>query len=350
MASHRSIIRAAHRRKPGACAIVAVLVLVASACELRTQADKSGVLIGAGATNPSYLEDSLFARVLAREFNSLSPENELKWSFTEPQQGVFDFTKLDRLAAYALEHDMVMKGHGLISGCCNPAWLQQITDTDELRAAMALHFETLMTRYAGIMDRWDVVTEPLSIAGGTGLSQNHFSQVLGADYIAEAFEIAHAADPDAKLFLNESLVEVIPVKRQELYDLVAGLVAAGVPIHGVGFEMHIFGRPEPGVITAMVDSYEALGLEVAITEMDVQLNPNGPDPLEVQAETYRRIVTEALDAGIRDISFWGFTDKYHGIWPAENKPLLFDEHYNPKPAFWAVWGALHQLGVQQSRP
>src|SRR3954468_2385969 len=123
--------RSAPRRRVrcvGALGVVIVLALLASGCTLRKEAGNARALIGAGATNPAFLDDPDFARVLGQQFNSLSPENELKWSFTEPQQGVFDFTKLDRLVAFAQEHHMAVKGHGLISGCCNPTWLQQIKD------------------------------------------------------------------------------------------------------------------------------------------------------------------------------------------------------------------------------
>jgi endo-1,4-beta-xylanase len=323
-------------------AIAAVITVIASACTLRHEATKAGVLIGAGATNPSYLDDPQFAKILGEQFNSLSPENELKWSFTEPQRGVFDFTGLDRLVDYAKRHSMVVKGHGLISGCCNPEWLLQITEPAALRAAVTSHFRTLMTRYGGTMDRWDVVTEPLSIAGGTGLAPNHFSEVLGDDYIAEVFRIAHAADPGAELFINESLVEYQPGKRQELYDLVAGLVADDVPITGVGLEFHTFPRgPEPGVLTEIVQSYRALGLEVAITELDVNLSATAPDPLALQAETYSRVVSECLRAGCRDISLWGFADSY--AYPLGSRKLLFDENYRAKPAFFAVFDALHEF-------
>src|SRR5436190_1813726 len=105
-----------------AFAIVGVLTLIASACELRTEAAKSGVLIGAGGTNPSWLDDPPFAKVLGQQFNSLSPENELKWSFSEPQHGVFNFAPLDKLVNFAAQHRMKVKGHGLISGGLNPAW------------------------------------------------------------------------------------------------------------------------------------------------------------------------------------------------------------------------------------
>jgi GH35 family endo-1,4-beta-xylanase len=334
-----------------ASAIAAVLTLVATvyvpataagaaAISLRERAAKAGILIGSGAVNPDYLNDPQFARVLPEQFNSLSPENELKWSWVEPARGTFDFTKLDRLVTFAKKHNMAVKGHGLISGCCNPTWLEQINERDALLAAMTTHFKTIMTRYAGKVDRWDVATEVLSIFGGTGLEHNYFYRVLGPDYLADAFRIAHAANPKAKLFINESLVEYYPAKRQELYDLVSGLVAKGVPITGVGLESHItLSPPDPGVITGIVKSYRALGLEVAITEMDVHLNP-GVNHDKDQAKIYWSVLTEALAAGIRDISFWGFTDKYAYTWLPGAKPLMFDETYKPKPAFFATWAAL----------
>lgn len=303
---------------------------------LRQQADKQGILFGSGAINPDYLDEPQFGQVLAEQFNSLSPENELKWSFVQPAQGAFDFTKLDRLVDFAKKHGMAVKGHGFLSGCCNPSWLTQITAPDQLRAALTTHFKTIMTRYAGTMDRWDIATEVFSTFGGTGLEQNYFYKVLGPDYLAEAFRIAHAAAPNAKLFLNESLAEYYPAKRKELYDLVADLVAKGVPISGVGLEMHETQiGPEAGVITDIVKSYKALGLEVVITELDVHVLDS-----EAQAQIYGSVIAEARAAGIRDISFWGFTDKHLYTWVPGAKPLMLDESYNVKPAFCATWTAL----------
>lgn len=303
---------------------------------LREQADRAGILIGSGAINPKFLEDPRFAEILAAQFNSLSPENELKWSFSEPRRGRFDFKKLDRLVDFAKKHDMAVKGHGLISGCCNPDWLEEITDPDELREVMFKHFNTLMDRYP-TMDRWDVVTEPLSTFGGTGLEQdNYFYKVLGPDYVAEAFRIAHRADPKAKLFINESLVESQPVKAQEFYDLVSNLVSEGVPVHGVGLETHMLGLPEPGVLTEIVKSFEDLGLEVAITEMDAHVLD---EPTHTQI--HRDVLTEALAAGITDISFWNFTDKYgYGYFEGDTDAWMYDEQYDPKPAYFEVWTAL----------
>ena len=313
---------------------------------LRELASREGILIGSGAINPNYLDEPQFGEVLADQFNSLSPENELKWNFVQPQEGSFEFAGLDRLVDFAEDNNMVVKGHGFISSCCNPDYVTAITDPDELRTVMSTHFNTIMDRYADRMDRWDVVTEPFSTFGGTGLAQNDFYKVLGADYIAEAFRIAHAADPEAKLFINESLVEFYPAKRQELYDLVAGLVADGVPIDGVGLEMHeTQAGPEPGVITQMADSYHALGLDVAITELDVHTYD-----VDQQTQIYGDIVAEALAAGIRDISFWGFTDKHAYTWLPGAKPLMFNEDYKPKPAYFAVRDALQSFVQNTSAP
>lgn len=299
---------------------------------LREEAAKKDILIGSGAINPTYLDDPQFAAVLALQFNSLSPENEGKWSFFNPAEGQYNWTSLDRLVHFAEDNNMVVKGHGLISSCCNPDYVLNITDPTALRAAMTAHFEAFMHRYdPKRVDRWDVVTEALETEGG-GLQANIFYNVLGSGYIADAFRIARAAGPDAKLFINENLVESIPAKRQELYDLVSGLVADGVPIDGVALEMHITEvAPIPGVITDMVNSYKALGLEVTISEMDVHTLNN-----TIETDIYGAVVNEALNAGITDISFWGFTDKHLYTWVPGAKPLMFTECYEPKTEFYAT--------------
>lgn len=322
---------------------------------LRELAEQANILIGSGAvkasdwTNdgrePNYLADPNFAEVLAEQFNSASPENDLKWVFVQPEEGVFDWEGLDRLVAFAEENDMVVKGHGLISNCCNPQYVVDITDPAEMHQALTDHFEAVMGRYDGKMDRWDVVAEPIETQG-TALNQNDFYRVLGPDYIADAFRIARTADPNAKLFLNENLVEFLPAKREALYDLVSGLVADGVPIDGIALQMHeTFVGPAPGVVTEIVNSYRELGLEVTIAELDVHTY----DPVS-QAKIYGDVVAEALAAGITDISTWGFTDRYLYTWLPGAKPLMYDENYNPKPAYFAVRDALQQYVAPQAKP
>lgn len=312
---------------------------------LRSLARPAGILMGSGAINPTYLDDPQFAHVLATEFQSLSPENELKWMFVHPAKNVYNFEGLDRLVAFAHANHMVVKGHGLISGCCNPQYLVDITDPVTFRQAMVDHFTTVMRRYKGKMDRWDVATEVFETLGSQ-LQSNDFSRVLGNGYIAEAFRIAHAADPDATLFLNENLVEFLPEKRQALYDLVSGLVADGVPIDGVALQMHeTLAGPQPGVITEIVKSYHALGLKVSVAELDVHTY----DPIQ-QADIYGAVLAEALAAGVTDISTWGFTDKHLYTWLPGAKPLLFDENFNAKPAYNAYRSALESFTHDRVAP
>ncbi|KAJ5425716.1 hypothetical protein N7465_000786 [Penicillium sp. CMV-2018d] len=303
---------------------------------LRDEASKKDILIGSGAINPTYLNDPEFAAVLANQFNSLSPENEMKWSFINPTKGHYNWDTIDRLVDFAEANNMVVKGHGLISSCCNPDFLLNITQPAAFRAAMKTHFEAIMHRYDGKIDqRWDVVTEALK-TNGSGMNNNTFSQVLGPGYIADAFRIARAAAPDAKLLINENLVESLPGKRQELYNLVSKLVAEGVPIDGVALQMHVTEvAPEPGVIAEMVNSYKALGLEVSIAEMDVHTLDNA-----LETDIYGAVISEALDAGITDISFWGFTDKHAYTWVPGAQPLIFDQTYKPKSEFYATHAAL----------
>ena len=303
---------------------------------LRLEAEKQGVLIGSGAINPAYLYDPQFATVLAEQFNSLSPENELKWNFMNPSKGVYNWTAIDRLVDFADENDMVVKGHGLVSSCCNPDYVANISNAKTLRDTMKSHFNAVMTRYHGKLNRWDVVSEAMEAQGTTLDANNFFYKILGPDWVAESFRIAHAADPTAKLFLNENLVESLPDKRKGFLELVSKLIADGVPVHGIALQMHVTLQPlVPGVIKEMTDSYAALGLETVIAEFDVHTLD-----ADLQTEIYSSSMKEALAAGIKDISFWGFTDKHLYTWIPGAKPLMFDEEYQPKGAFYATHDAL----------
>jgi GH35 family endo-1,4-beta-xylanase len=335
--STRRLIKAVSSLSIAFFAITASAVVISGAgtSSLRDEAQKKDILIGSGAINPDYLNDTRFAKILGEQFNSLSPENEMKWAFLNPAEGQYDWQPIDRLVDFAEHHHMAVKGHGLISSCCNPDYLLNITNAEASRAAMTAHFEAVMQRYHGKIDRWDVVTEVLETMGG-GLQKNYFYNVTGPGYIEDTFRIARAANADAKLFINENLVESLPVKRQELFDLVSGLVAKGTPIDGVALQMHITEVPlVPGVITEIVNSYKALGLEVAIAEMDVHTLNN-----TLETEIYGSVMSEALGAGITDISFWGFTDKHAYTWVPGAKPLMFDGNYKPKTEFYATQSAL----------
>ena len=355
----------AHRTALFSAALVAGLVIGATTPAsadsgdeptLRELADRAGILIGSGSVKASestaddrpanYFSDPRYGQTLSEQFNSLSPENEFKWNMVQPKEGVFDFEGLDRLVAFAEQHDMQVKAHSGVSRSFNPDYLIAKTDPAEFRAAVVDHFTTIMSRYKGKMDRWDVVTEPFTTFGGEGLEHNLFYERMGPDYISEIVRIADAADPDAKIFLNENMVEFYPAKRDELYDLVKDMVADGVPLDGIALQMHetIVG-PTPGVLTDMVEDYNALGLEVSVAELDVHTYDAAS-----QAEIYGDVVAEALAAGVTDISFWGFTDKHLWTWLPGAKPTMYDEEFNPKPAYFAVRDALESFVHNSAAP
>jgi endo-1,4-beta-xylanase len=315
-------------------------------CSLRDAAELADVIVGA-AVAPERLDDPDYARTVAEEFTSLTPENHMKWPLVHPTPDEWDFAGADRLVAFAEEHGLAVKGHTLIWGQAVgngvPEWVMAINDPAELQSVVDDHIATLVGRYAGRIDRWDVVNEPL-LTLGAELDPNHFHDVLGADYIADAFRAAHDADPEAKLFLNEHSVETIPAKADALVALVEQLVADGVPIHGVGLQAHQFtgAAPEPGVFEELVATFTAMGLDVAITELDVPLNANGD--VELQADVYAQIVRECLAASCSEITVWGVDDSstwLDGFLGRENTaPLLFDDAFARKATHQVVVEAL----------
>jgi endo-1,4-beta-xylanase len=232
-----------------------------------------------------------------------------------------------------------------------------ITDPADMRALVADHIRTVVGRYRGRLTQYDVVNEPLTIFGspgasGTGLEDYVFLKVLGPSYIREALDQAHAADPDAQLFINEFFVERPGPKQDYFYELIRGLVEAGAPLHGVGFQGHItppFGPqflPSREELAAAVRRFTDLGLAVEITELDVTLTDPATQ-LAQQAATYGDVFAACFTTpGCSGITTWGISD--HDTWirnffHVEGAPLLFDTQFLPKPAYFAVRDVLQDL-------
>lgn len=313
-------------------------------CALRELATPIGFRIGATA-EPGETGPGPYATTLAREFNAVTPENALKWYTVQPSPGGWQFGPADTVVAFAEAHDLEVRGHTLVwaQDTYTPAWVRSIVDPVELRARVDEHIETVMARYRGRIHRWDVVNEPLASVG-TGPSDSVFWDVLGPGWVADAFRTAHAVDPTAELWLNEYGSDWVPGKHAALVDLVADLLAAGVPLHGVGLQMHRLGvtGPHQATLESQLRDFTAMGLEVAVTELDVPTDPADPDAFGRQAHAYARIVGACVSvAGCNEVTTWGVTDGSTwldglGIFPTPTRPLLFDDEFRPKAAYDAV--------------
>jgi endo-1,4-beta-xylanase len=308
---------------------------------LKYGAAQSGRLIGV-ALGAARLSEADYARTAATHFNYATPENEMKWDATEATRNTFTFDRGDAVVGFAAEAGMKVKGHTLVWHSQLPPWVSAITDTTELREVMINHITQVVSHYRGKVVAWDVVNEAWT-ESGHALRITVFSQYLGAGFIDDAFNAAHAADPDARLYYNDYGADGLGPKSDAIYNMVKGMLARGVPIHGVGLQMHTAPADSPAAvdIAANMQRLGALGVDVAITELDVQLCAGD---LDAQSRRFHDIVTACVaQSSCKAVTVWGVTDKYswrNGQTCAVPRPLLFDDDYVPKPAHVGVLDAL----------
>jgi endo-1,4-beta-xylanase len=330
---------------------------------LRQAADHAGILVGT-AVRPYALSEAAYSETLAREYNMIEPEVAMKWEAVRPTEAAFDFREGDALVRFAQAHRMKIRGHCLVWDHSNPDWLAhgQFTPA-QLATLLHEHINTVMKHYAGQVFAWDVVNEALDQNGhpkdspwynqpGIGLSGK------GAAYIEQAFRWARAADPQALLFYNEAEGEKLNPKSDAIYVMLKDFKRRGVPIDGIGLQMHISSTDfDEAALANNIARLAGLGLQVHITELDVALplisagndstgNDSAgsrarEDDLQRQADVYRGVVRACLRSpGCTAIQTWGFTDKYSWIGSHSHHTmgaaLPFDQSYKPKPAYDAM--------------
>ncbi len=312
---------------------------------LRDAARSSGKLVGT-AVQSGLLGEGRYAETVARHFDYLTAEYEMKWDPIERTRGNPDFRGGDAIVSFGLGAGMQIKGHALVWHESVPAWAAGLPPAD-FRAAFTEHIRSVAEHYRGRVRAWDVVNEAIA-DDGSGLRDTVFRQKLGDDYVAEAFRLAKAADPQALLFYNDYGAEGLNRKSDRVYELVQGLKSRGVPIDGVGLQMHIRAAspPDAGAVAANMRRLASLGLSVNISEMDVRIQdvPGAlPARLDVQKSVYRSLVGVCVAEPRCDgVTFWGFTDAHTWIDGryGPDDPLLFDDNYAAKPAFDGVFEAL----------
>ena len=336
------------------CIVLSFLTATAGtpSLPLRQAADQAHLLIGT-AVRPSMFAEAAYSATLAREFNMVEPEDVMKWWVVRRNVGPFDFRDGDKVVRFAQTHFMKVRGHCLVWDHNNPEWLAQGKFTPaQMSDLLQEHIATVMKHYAGQVFAWDVVNEALDENGrpknspwynqpGIGMSDQ------GTAYIEQAFRWAHAADPQALLFYNEAEGEGLNRKSDAIYAMVKDFKRRGVPLDGVGLQLHISRLDfDTAALAANIGRLTALGVQVHITELDVSLPVDStgaaqPDDLRRQAETYRGVVRACLQSpGCTAIQTWGFTDKYSWIGShshgTRGAALPFDRLYAPKPAYAAM--------------
>ena len=309
---------------------------------LRALARVAGIHVGTAVDVAVLNVDPGYARLLGREFDVVTPENAMKFSVVHPERDHYDFSRADALMDFAEAHDMLVHGHVLLWHEQLPAWLKEgHFSRDELKAILREHIQTLVTRYRGRISWWDVAAEAVDESGR--VRETFWSRALGPDYLELAFRWAHEADPQARLLYNDYGGEGTGAKADGIYDLVAALRWKGVPIHGVGLQMHVSPQDAPSTEEVRLNMMRlaAIGLETQITEMDVMLaSPVTPAALRAQAVVYGNMLSACLAvAQCSSFATWGVDDGHSWIpefFPGHEAALLFDRELRPKPAYWRI--------------
>jgi len=331
--------------------------------------------IGAAVNQSTFEEkDARDAAIVAAQFNTISPENVLKWEAVHPQPETYNFAPADHYVAFGEKYKMFIVGHNLVWHSQTPPWVFKDEKgapltREALLQRMHDHIRAVVGRYKGRIGGWDVVNEALNDDGT--LRKSQWLNIIGDDYIAKAFQFAHEADPAAELYYNDYSLENEP-KRKGAVELIRKLQAQSIPITAIGSQGHDkLEWPTAKQQSDTIEAFAALGIKVNITELDVDVLPRnspgtsadisatmaggaGANPYtaglpDAVQQTLARRYAELFDvfvkyrASIGRVTFWGVTDG--GSWlnnfpirGRTNYPLLFDREGKPKPAFYSVMG------------
>lgn len=305
-------------------------------------------------------------KLLKQHFNSIVAGNQMKPESIQPKEGVFNWGPADVIANFARENNLYMRGHTLVWHQQVPKWFFQDEQGNDLTPSpeskqlvldrLEMHIRTLMNRYKDVVDAWDVVNEVIDPSTNDGMRHSEWYQLTGTDYIDTAFRVAHEVDPNAALFINDYNTESDPKKRQILYDFVKAEIAKGVPVSGVGHQMHIsILFPSIQSVRDTFNLFSDLGVKQEVTELDISVytgsNQNydpAPDRVLIQqGERYKELfdVFRSMKDKISRITFWGMSDDTTWLSGRNGHtldyPLPFDSQYKAKPAYWGMVDSSH---------
>ena len=301
--------------------------------------------------------------LILNQFNSLTPENAMKLGPIHPEENRYNWKDADSIVAFAQAHGLRVRGHNLCWHEQTPAWLFKdgagnLVSKDVLLKRLKDHITTVVNRYKGKIYAWDVVNEAVDDDSTKFLRNSLWYRICGEDYISKAFEYAHEAAPKAVLFYNDYNTER-PDKRERVYKLLKKLVDAGVPINAVGLQGHwsVY-EPDKKDLLATIKKFSSLGLKIQITELDISIYPweknrrakrpgeadaYTPELEKKQTDKYAEVfkIFRKYRNVITGITFWNLSDRNTWLdgYPVpgrKNYPLLFDQNFQPKKAYWKV--------------
>ncbi|ANI88785.1 1,4-beta-xylanase [Arachidicoccus ginsenosidimutans] len=302
-------------------------------------------------------------KLILKEFNSVTPENAMKWAPIEPFQNVYFWKNADSIVAFAKRNHIRIRGHNLCWHQQTPPWLfvnknGKTVSKDTLLQRLKSHVFTVVNRYKDAVYAWDVVNEAIDDDSTKFLRNSKWYQICGEDFIDSAFVWAHEADPKAQLFYNDYNV-IRPQKRERVYKLLKGLLAKKIPVTGIGIQAHwsVY-EPTQDELETAIKEFASLGLKVQFTEVDISIfpweknqrakkpneNDTYTDALKAkQAAEYKMVfsVFRKYKKYINSVTFWNLSDKdtwldHYPVEGRKNYPLLFDTALQRKPVYWDV--------------
>lgn len=317
-------------------------------------------LVGAAVTPRQLTGDD--SALIVDHFNSITAENAMKMGPIHPTEKEYFWKDADAIADFAKKHKIKMRGHTLLWHAQAPNWMFKddagnTVSKEVLLQRLKSHITTVVNRYKDRVYGWDVVNEAIDDNDTVFYRNTQWYKIIGEEFIARAFEYAHAADPKAVLFYNDYNTEN-PKKREKIFQMVKRLKEAGVPIHAVGLQGHwSINNPSREELTKSIEMFSGLGLQVQVTELDVSVYAgrqggqliNGrrdttsaftPEMEEAQREKYKMIfdVFREQKGKLTGITFWNLSDRY--TWldgrGRKNYPLLFDVNRKPKKVYYDV--------------
>jgi endo-1,4-beta-xylanase len=334
--------------------------VTAGFASLKERANAKGLIYGAAIRHDHLLEDRELANYVAQECGMLTPEWALKWSTPNkplrPKPDIFDFTAADSMLNYAQAHGLLLRGHTLVWHESLPRWFKEVVNKKNAPQFLEQHIKKVVGRYGGKIHSWDVVNEAIDIKDGRddGFRHSPWLELLGPDYISQAFKLAAEADPQAMLVYNDYGLDYSldknEAKRAAVLKLLEKLKSKDIPIHALGIQAHLNGSEtnfNPKKLREFLNNVSQLGLKILITELDVT---DKDLPLDIRlrdriiAKAYEDYLSVVLDEkAVIAVLTWGLSDRY--TWLSEFqprddgnlvRPLLLDSQMHRKLAWNAM--------------